>query len=638
MGRPVILGNGRLTVGLDEHGLVHDFYYPYVGQENLTSARSVHHKIGVWVDGRFSWLDDGSWEVVVDFEEDALVGRCSYLSRQLGIQLSTEDFVDSYNDIFARSITVKNEFEQKRDVRIFFHQVFQISHNGRSDTCMLIPAKKPYLLTYHGNLSFVAGARSSDSDSFSQYAIGNYGIEGKTGTFMDAVDGDLSGNTIEHGGVDSVLGVHLSFDGRQKKNVEYWICASSTTYHDASSLHRELSAGSMFKRLNETRSGWSKWLEKTKPYTQKLPQKYVTIFKKSAMVIKVHLDEDGGVLASADSSIYNYGRDYYSYVWPRDAANVLMPMLAMGYRYEVKKYLMFAIKAIHPKGYMHHKYQPDGSIGSTWHPMLQNGQSELNIQEDETAMTLLLTCAYISSEPSSEDRQVLIDKLVIPTANFMSGYINHHLKLPHPSYDLWEEQFIISTHTTSVVIDALKKAIACGQQNGIETKRWELAVELLSANFVKLFNTSQQYFQKGLKLVGEQESSVNYIDAATMQATVEHFPGDIHNAAVEGTVKAVESSLLVEGTVGVSRYAHDQYMRKSEKSANAWPICTLWLARYYQRTNQRQKAEQLIDWVASGALHSGMISEQVSGTERTPISVTPLVWSHAELLKTLMEL
>ena len=44
-----VLSNGQIFVGLDENGLVHDFYYPYVGLENLTTARSTQHKIGVWV-------------------------------------------------------------------------------------------------------------------------------------------------------------------------------------------------------------------------------------------------------------------------------------------------------------------------------------------------------------------------------------------------------------------------------------------------------------------------------------------------------------------------------------------------------------------------------------------------------------
>src|SRR5689334_21677975 len=98
MGRPVVLSNGQLFVGLDEHGLVHDFYYPYVGLENLTTARSTQHKIGVWVDNQFSWTDDGSWQQDVNFDDSALISNISLTSDALGVTLHLQDFVDcDYN-------------------------------------------------------------------------------------------------------------------------------------------------------------------------------------------------------------------------------------------------------------------------------------------------------------------------------------------------------------------------------------------------------------------------------------------------------------------------------------------------------------------------------------------------------------
>ena len=81
MGRPVMLGNGSLTVGLNEIGLVHDFYYPYVGLDNLTTARSTYHKIGIWVDGRFSWVDDSSWSVSINQESEALISNVAFINR-----------------------------------------------------------------------------------------------------------------------------------------------------------------------------------------------------------------------------------------------------------------------------------------------------------------------------------------------------------------------------------------------------------------------------------------------------------------------------------------------------------------------------------------------------------------------------
>src|SRR5579871_6667562 len=114
MGRPVILGNGSLTVGLNESGLVHDFYYPYVGLDNLTTARSMDHKIGVWVDGHFSWVDDLSWRTKVDFEKDALVSDVALENANLQISLQFDDFVDYELNAFCRQITVTNHADHER--------------------------------------------------------------------------------------------------------------------------------------------------------------------------------------------------------------------------------------------------------------------------------------------------------------------------------------------------------------------------------------------------------------------------------------------------------------------------------------------------------------------------------------------
>jgi GH15 family glucan-1,4-alpha-glucosidase len=94
VGRQVVLSNGNLLAGLDEFGTVHDFYYPYVGLENLTTARNLNHKIGVWVDGEFSWLDDGTWEIKIDFEAEALVSDVVATNDKLKIKLAFKDFID----------------------------------------------------------------------------------------------------------------------------------------------------------------------------------------------------------------------------------------------------------------------------------------------------------------------------------------------------------------------------------------------------------------------------------------------------------------------------------------------------------------------------------------------------------------
>src|SRR4051812_5139685 len=117
MARPVMLGNGSMLVGLNEHGMVHDFYFPYVGQENLTNARSLQHLVGVWVDGQFSWLDDGSWQINIDFEEDALVSKISAERADSKIRLDFSDFIDSQYTALCRRIKITNLAKDKREIR-----------------------------------------------------------------------------------------------------------------------------------------------------------------------------------------------------------------------------------------------------------------------------------------------------------------------------------------------------------------------------------------------------------------------------------------------------------------------------------------------------------------------------------------
>jgi GH15 family glucan-1,4-alpha-glucosidase len=158
------------------------------------------HRIGIWTDGAFSWLDDGSWSGVVDFEDKKLVSSIALHNENLGLRLHMSDFVDANHDIFARELTITNLKDGQRDVRVFFHQVFQISALGRADTVMYVP-EGPYMLDYKGRCSILAYAETQDGIPFDQYAAGNAGIEGKEGTFRDAEDGELSMSPVEHGGV-----------------------------------------------------------------------------------------------------------------------------------------------------------------------------------------------------------------------------------------------------------------------------------------------------------------------------------------------------------------------------------------------------------------------------------------------------
>ncbi len=641
MGRPVMLGNGSLTVGLNEDGLVHDFYYPYVGLENLTTARSMHHKIGIWVDDQFSWVDNGDWQIEVDFEKDALVSFIIMKNEHLQVELNFSDFVDKKVNVFCRQIKVKNLSDRERTIRIFLHQVFQISRAGRGDTALYVPDDH-YILDYKGRCSLLIYAQQANGQPFDQFSIGNYGIEGKEGTYVDAEDGELSNNPVEHGGVDTVLRCSVELAASNEQTVDYWIVAADSQYN-AEKIHAEILKDTITGRLEHTRHRWYKWLDVARDKLQSMTEADRTNVKKSLMVIKAHTDKRGGIIASCDSSIYNFGRDYYSYVWPRDGAYAMWPLIRLGYTEEPKKFFEFCRDILSDEGYLMHKYQPDRAIGSTWHPLLHGNHTELAIQEDETAIVIYMLGEYLEASKDTDFVNSLYVTMVQPAANFMADFRDEQTKLPHASYDLWEEKFLTNTYTVAVTYRALLTAADFADlfEYPDDAVRWRAAAAEIADHLDPLFNEDRNAFRKGYLL--QEDGTIkndDTLDVSSMYAPLQFALHDFGLARIKSTLAAIETTLLHSSPSGGSpRYEHDNYFASQPQYlGNPWFVTTLWLAQYYIKLNNPSKARELIKWTTDHALHSGVLSEQIEPTTGAPLSVTPLVWSHAELINTLLDI
>lgn len=640
MGRPVVLSNGQMFIGLNENGLVNDFYYPYVGLENLTTARSLHHKIGVYADNTFSWTDDGSWEVSVLFEPEALISNITLRSARLGVALHLHDTVDNEDNIFIRQIEVTNERDTNRDIRLFMHQVFQISRGGRSDTALYVPDSN-YILDYKGRFCLAIGGQLADGTGFDQFAIGNYGIEGKVGTFMDAEDGELSNNLVEHGGVDSVIRFSMHISGQASMTAHYWIVAASSQT-DAQAVHTGLQQpGAIDQRLQNTRLYWQQWLQPNGNELAHLPGRERLAVQQSLLIIKAHCDSRGSILASGDSSIFNFGRDYYCYCWPRDAAYALWPLIRTGHFDEAKQFFLFARDVMHPDGYMMHKYQPDRAIGSTWHPLVHNRTRELAIQEDETACLLFMLNELYDANHDLVYIQNLYHTFVKPCANFLTKYLDEATGLPHASYDLWEQRFATFTYTVCTVIAGLEAAAKLSYlvEQPQDAVSWQKTADSLRSHLDTLYHPDG-YFRKSYLL---EDGSLRYdesIDIANMYGPFMYAKLPLDDPRLTGTVQKVEQELFKTGPVGgVIRYDGDDYfLAKSQYGGNPWIVCTMWLAQYYISAGRDEEARSLIDWALDRQQPSGVLSEQFDPETGTSLGVAPLVWSHAELVNTILDL
>jgi GH15 family glucan-1,4-alpha-glucosidase len=115
---------------------------------------------------------------------------------------------------------------------------------------------------------------------------------------------------------------------------------------------------------------------------------------------------------------------------------------------------------------------------------------------------------------------------------------------------------------------------------------------------------------------------------------------------VMATMKAIRDRLWCKTDVGgIARYENDYYHRVSDDiervPGNPWFICTMWLAQHAiakaTSSDELREAIEVLEWVASRTLRSGVLAEQVHPYTNAPLSVSPLTWSHATVIMAVQE-
>lgn len=637
MARPIVLSNGRMHVGLNNYGLVHDFYFPYVGFENHSAGKDLRHRIGVWCDGQLSWLDDEQWQFSFNFAENSLIGLTTASHDELGIKLEFRDVVDKFEHAFIRQVKVYNSFNHQRDVRVFMHQAFVIGDSrSNTDTAQYLPDNKA-LLHYRGHRAFVIGGRD-----FDQYTIGLFGIESREGTYKDAEDGELSSNNVEHGQVDSTIRFKLSIPAESSSDFEYWIAAGESR-RMVLDMHKNLSDLGVDEYFNRTARWWEKWLAPAIEISYKLPEDLRTNFVNSAMIIKSQIDSRGAIIASTDSAMLNYSRDNYSYCWPRDAALVLWPLVRMGYDKEPRRYFKFCLDNMHPSGYMDHKYRADGALGSSWHAYIHGDIIAPPIQIDETALTIFIFHQFYEAQSDSSLLADYYEPMIKPMTDFIANYIDRKTGLPKASYDLWEEKFLSTTFTTATVYGALQSAAELAEvvSDADSVVKWRTAAEDIRAASTKhLFNNDRGGFYKGL--LTHEDGNIDYddtIDSSSLYGAFMFGLFDSESNYIDRAIKTHDEIFNYSAqNPGIPRYEDDYYYRVSQSvTGNWWFITSLWRAQYFIEQGDKERAFDIVRWVKGLSLESSVMSEQINPLDNSLLSVAPLTWSHAELVSTLLD-
>jgi GH15 family glucan-1,4-alpha-glucosidase len=640
--RPIVLGNGELHVGLNKYGLVHDFYYPYVGFENHAAGAKPRHKVGVWIDGQISWLDDtDAWTFKFYYPHTSLIGHTLAKNESLGVIIEFDDCVDSEISVFMRNIHVVNLSDTPREIRLFMHQAFAIGDSrSNTDTAQYLPDSNA-ILHYRGRRAFIISGCHEEAP-FDQYTMGLFGIENHEGSFRDADDGVLSSNNVEHGRVDSVIGFTLQVAAHSSERVHYWV-AAGMSIREALYIHKQMKDDGLVKRLHNTANWWHQWLTPTLELAKKVPKAHQDLFLHSAMIIKSQMDKRGAILASTDSTMLNYSRDAYAYSWPRDGAYAIWPLIRIGYYDEAYRFFEFSKRGLHPSGYLMHKYRADGALGSSWHPYVHGKDVAPPIQEDETAIVVFMFCQFYHMNKDSSLIKDFYGSMVKPMADFLAEYTEPVTGLPKASYDLWEQIFLTTTYTTSVTYGALlaasELAVVAGDQEA--AVKWRTAAEdIKQAAHKHLFNEERQVFYRGLLVSDGHITKDDTLDASSVFGVFMYGLFDMDSEEMNASMKSLKERFrLIDDEPGIPRYENDDYRRTdSSVTGNWWYITTLWYAQYELERGNRKEAELILDWVSKHSYETGMLGEQVNPISDDIVSPAPLTWSHGEYLSTMLDL
>jgi GH15 family glucan-1,4-alpha-glucosidase len=117
---------------------------------------------------------------------------------------------------------------------------------------------------------------------------------------------------------------------------------------------------------------------------------------------------------------------------------------------------------------------------------------------------------------------------------------------------------------------------------------------------------------------------------------------DVTDTRLDKVYSYVKTRLQVQqGHGGIARYEGDNYFRSRDNiPGNPWVITTLWFAEY--EIARAKTIDDLagplatLNWTLDRTNEAGLLAEQYNPATGTAVSVTPLVWSHAQYVTTFL--
>jgi GH15 family glucan-1,4-alpha-glucosidase len=273
----------------------------------------------------------------------------------------------------------------------------------------------------------------------------------------------------------------------------------------------------------------------------------------------------------------------------------------------------------------------------------------LPIQEDETGLVLWALWQHYRIHANLDFVVGLYTTLVVPAADWMVSYIDQRNGLVNPSWDLWEERWGVHAFTVGAVwggLDAARNFADLFGDVAAYVRYRDAADRLLAAADAHMYSADLGRFARRVTVGDDGTQTVDKVLDSAIYGLWRFGMYAPDDKRIVETMQAIAAQLSNKAACGgIARYDDDYYFKvetdTSKVPGNPWFMCTLWLAQWYiataKDTHDLKPAREIINWVVAHQIPGGLLSEQLDPNTGAPLSVSPLTWSHAELIVTVDE-
>ena len=592
-------------------GAIVEFLYPYYSVDRLWDAYD-----GIYYDGKFKWAHDmklikqsiipDSGIIISDFSDNK-------------IRLTLKDVAVPKLDVLFRDVQITNTSSTPiSDFKHFFYEYLRV--NLVAGDTVEYDKINNCLLHYNDNIYFAVGT-DSNADQWQCGMTLNYiptFLTKSQDARIDSEDGKLCGNLTAKGlGVNGSLRNNVgTLNPGQTIHITVYMAAGQSK--DAVLKALKFARSSPFNKYEaEEKSFWQKWLSRAK--MPSADQKIIDVYRRALIVMKQSTCDNGAILAAPTK--YN---PPYKFTWPRDGAFISLAYMKNGYMEEAKNFFDFMAGVQKPDGGWCINYYADKrhfwDIGENEHD--QAGTIPWGIYQ---YYLVTKDINWLTSKWSTIRKAC--DFLITKTAP------NHLIK---ESRDLWEEHQDKSwTYSNAAVYAGFVAGSEIADKLGypLEAKKYKEAADALKdAIYNILWINDGGYFSKGLNL------DINLNDRNVESANLAlSYPFNVfapNEPRMKSTADKIAST-LVSPMGGIRRYSTDK-----SYDGQPWPVCTAWLAIYYNQLGDKAKAAQLFQTVTNYAYKTDslQLGEQFDESKGIWVSALPLVWSEAKYVLAALEL